>query len=269
MTQFIKQLGNPPIYTAINQSNYGSDNFPTLKGSDMIGSVHADWQKWMQQLTDITNTNNYYGNPSLTVNADFYWNAGVANPVSTDTFFSEKWQVVGAAVATFTLTQTAFAANDSDQIGSTTYIRVQVAAYTSGAFYLRQRQTGADIVRRYQGRVINFSLLAYNNQSKSIKLGLEIFVFFNPSSTTFSEAVVQLDPGANELSSAINTDFLGSTAVGANPYVEFRLRFIDLVDGTADFNLIYLKAEIADQPTILFVDHALERTRITNSTWIS
>lgn len=269
MTQFINQLGNPPIYTSLSQSSFDQTNYPGLKGSDMVGSIHADWQKWLQQLTTLTNVNNYYGNPSVLLNSDFYWNTGVASPVTqadgNGAFFSEKWQVQGAAVANYSLAQTAFAANDADQIGSTTYIHVTVSSYSSGDFYLYQRQTGSEFLRRYQGRLLNFSLLANNNQNKTIKLKLEIFFYFNPTSVAYSEGTVLLNPGQNELSSAINTNFIGTTAVGASPYVEFRLRFSDLVDGTADVNLIYLKAEMADQPTVLYVDHALERTRIDNS----
>jgi hypothetical protein len=98
---------------------------------------------------------------------------------------------------------------------------------------------------------MNMSTLIYNNQSQVVTLGLEIFCFYDPSGVIFKQAVLQLVPGANEVSSVIDTAMIGTTAVGAAPYVEFRLRMINLPGGTADFNITYIKNEIADEPTIL------------------
>ncbi len=268
ITQFVKKIGNPPIHNDISKSQF-DDKQSSLVGSDMLGSIHANWQKYMQQLTDDANLNNYYGFPSVAVNSDFYWNTGVASPITTDTYFSEKWLVFGAASATFTLTQESFSPSSTDQIGSNTYINIDVSSYTSGDFYLYQRQNGDNMLRRFQGRLINYSLLAFNNQNKTINLSLEIFFNYDPTSETFKQGIVQLVPGVNELAGSINTTFLGDRVIGAGAYVDFRFRFVDLIDGTANFNLIYLKPELSDQPTILYVDHALERTRIDNSTWVT
>lgn len=269
MTNFIQKIGNPPIYTDFNKTAFPENAPQSMQGIDLIGKTNTSWQKWLGQIKDQLNINNYYGNPSVLLNSDFYWNTGVPTPTNNgsgdDAFFSEKWQVHGASVATYTITQTAFAGNDKDEIGSTTYIRVQASGYTTGDFYLFQRQTGSQFLRRYQNRSISFSILANNNNNTAIKVQLEIFIFFDPSSVVKSQGVIFLDPGQTETSSLIKTDQIGSTAVGAGAYVEFRFRFVDLAGSAADFNITYLKAELADNATVLYVDHALERARIDNS----
>lgn len=265
MTKLINQVGNPPIQTPINASQLSG----ALANADMAGAIHSNWQKYLQQLTNAANVNNYYGNPSVLLNSDFYWNTGVSSPVTQadgdGAFISEKWQVHGAAAATYTIAQEAYAGNSSDQIGSTTYLNVEVPAYTIGDFYLYQRQAGSQFLRRYQSRRLNLSMLGFNNQNKSVNLNLEVFFFFDPASITYTGQTILLDENEFELSDIINTDFIGNTAVGAGAYVEFRLRFGDLGNGTANFDINYIKAEMADEPTILYVDHALERTRINNS----
>lgn len=266
MSKFIQQVGNPPIHSNFNSTGDDTDSANDIT---LTGKTNSEWQKWLGQVKDQLNNNNYYGYPSVLLNSDFYWNKAIATPVTQadpdGTYFSEKWQVHGSAVATYTLTQTAFPANNSDQIGSITYIRVQVSAYTAGDFYLYQRQTGSEFLRRYQNRSISFSILANNTTTNTLKVQLEIFIFFDPTSVIKKQAVIFLDPGETETASIIKTEPIAPTAVGAGAYVEFRLRFISLEGNPADFNLIYLKAEMADQATVLYVDHALERTRIDNS----
>lgn len=265
MTKFINQIGNPPIYTPINQTQLKG----ALANTDMSGEIHANWQKYLQQLTNSSNVNNYYGNPSVLLNSDFYWNRAIATPVTQaagdGAFFSEKWQVQGAGVATYSIAQTAYAGNDSDQIGSTTYIAVTVSSYSAGEFYLYQRQTGAQFLRRYQNRKLNLSMLAFNNQTASSTLTFEVHFFFDPTAETYSGQNLILGTAENEFAGAINTPLIGNAAVGAGAYVEFRLRFVTLNSGTASFNIHYIKTEMADEPTILYVDHALEKTRIDNS----
>lgn len=263
MTKFINQIGNPPIQTPINQTQLSG----AAAGADMSGEIHANWQKYLQQLTNASNVNNYYGNPSVLLNSDFYWNRGTTSPVTQadgdGAYISEKWQVHGAGVATYAITQEAYVGNSSDQIGSTTYLNVNVSAFAGGEFYLYQRQTGAQFLRRYQSRRLNLSMLAFNNQGSSTNLSLEVFFFFDPFSATYTGQMILLKDGENELSDIINTPFIGDNAVGAGAYVEFKLRFGSV--GAANFDINYIKAEIADEPTILYVDHALEKSRIDNS----
>jgi len=267
-TTFINKIANPPIHSTITPAIIDS-TIPALKNQNSQMTIDPDWQKWFQQVNDRVNVNNYYGNPSVLLNSDFYWNRGVTSPVTQadgdGAYFSEKWQVFGASSADYTITKETFDGNSPDQIGSTNYINVYIANYTSGSLYLYQRQSGAQFLRRYQQRVMNFSLQAFNNQNVSIRLLLEIYFYFDTGHASYSQAVFFLEPGENEISSIINTEFIGSNSVGASPYVDFRLNIVGLNNNTADFDLIYLKTEIADQPTILYVDHALEKTRIDNS----
>ena len=52
-----------------------------------------------------------------------------------------------------------------------------------------------------------------------------------------------LRPGMNTLSATVTTDRIANTSVTSDNYVEFRLVFDNLVDGTADFDMYALKVE--------------------------
>lgn len=261
-------LSNTPIFS-------GGAKVQTVQPlRDLLSSVdnviNADYQKWHQQISDTLNTSNFYGNPSVLLNSDFYWNTGVPTPVTQadpdGTFFSEKWQVNHNGSATFSLAQTAFPANDPDQTGSTTYMNLSVSAYDdSGDLCLYQRQTGSQFLRRYQGKTNNFSSKIINNGTNTVMTQYQIYYFFDPSDATYIQGTLALPPGLTELGTGITTPEIGSTSVGAGAYVEYRFVFKTIPGGTADIDIIYLKSEMADNSTVLYVDHALERARIDNS----
>ena len=295
-SSYIVKVTNSPVYSNVlrepnkpvldDNPSTGKvlDDSPIFSGGGKIDSVqpiremlssvenviNSDYQKWHQQISDTLNTSNFYGNPSVLLNSDFYWNTGVATPVTQadpdGTDFSEKWLVNHGGSATFSLAQTAFSGNDPDQTGSTTYINLTVTAYDdSGDLYLYQKQTGSQFLRRYQGKTNNFSCKIINNGTLNVNAQYQIYYFFDPSNDTYIQGTLSLPPGLTELATGINVPEIGSTAVGAGAYVEFRFVFKSIPGGVADLDIIYLKAEMADNATVLYVDHALERARIDNS----
>lgn len=267
---FHKRLTTAPIYNELANELYEIQNQQNSNEPIAIGKqTPSTWQKWFQNVHNITSATNYYGYPSVCLNSDFYWNTAIANPVTQaagdGAFFSEKWQVQGAAVATYTLTRTTFTGNDADQTGSTVYVNVAVTAWTGAAFYFYQRQAGAQFLRRYQGRNLFLSAKIRNNNSESIQMIFDVFFYYDTSSASFLSKELTIHSGENYLSSLIKPDMLTGLTIGGAPYVEFRLKFVTLPSSVADIDMIYIKAEMADYPTPLYVDHALERPRIDNS----
>ena len=226
---FLKDLINPPASNPSQKNQYDFDN---------------------NVFTNL-NALQYIMNPSVIDNANFSNGGTLITQADGDNaeFFTD-WFVVGASVATYTLTPQNYAANSTIQSMSPTYSGVVVSGYSTSGLYFYQRQV--DTVRGYQKNYFSYGLIINNNQTKAIKVGVSIFSFYNPSSTEKSAGAFYLQPGLNTISSAsILTDSLSGISVGANPYTEFRFRFLDLVDGTADINIYQIKCEFGTVSTLL------------------
>lgn len=193
----------------------------------------------------------YSMNPSVLANADFSTGGVLITQADGDNaeFFTD-WFVVGAALATYTLTPAPYPANSTIQSASPTFEHIQISGYNGlGGLYFYQRQPST--VRKYQKNFLTFGLIANNNQNKVVQVRTDIFSFYNPSSALLSSNVSYLQPGLNKLTSTINTASLSGVSVGASPYTEFRLTFLNLGDGTADINLYQLKSEFGRVSTLL------------------
>lgn len=260
---FDTRITPAPIYTLV-QNQYTD---PISQNSSQ--KIHPDWQKWYQAIHNQVSSTNYYGYPSLCLNSNFYWNRGVSSPVTQadgdGAFFSEKWQVHGASAANYTLTQTTFNGDNEDNSGSNTYINVSVSSWNGNSFYLYQRQSGAQFLRLYQNRNMQLSAKIINNQNDLDSFYFEVYYYYDTGTDRYESAVFNLDSGINYVSAEIDIPLIGPQSIGATPYVEFRFVFNNLNNNTADFDLIYIKAEMSDMPTPLYVDAALEKTRIDNS----
>lgn len=203
----------------------------------------------------------YVMNPSVTFNANFATlGSGGLTPVTQadgdNAEFSDQWKVFGASNATYTITPTTYPtgaiANDSPstvQSASNYYINVAVSAYSSGDFYFYQRQNNT--VRKYQKNFLIYSIVIRNNQTKAIKVRMELYSFYDPSDSLIADNTVYLQPGLNTLTSRVNTEGLVGKTISGSNYTEFRLSFQDLIDGTADLDLYQLKCEFGTVATLL------------------
>lgn len=251
---FNPKVNNAPIY----QNFQSGTNGPSTNTS-------SDWQKYLNQINNKINIGNNYGNPSICLNSDFYWNAG-APPIS------EKWNLFNSS-GTVTVTRTTYPADSSDQTGSNTYLLVQVTGYTGvgdgSDLYLYQQQDGADFLRRYQNRNISMSMGATSNSS-SVNTQLQVYIYYDTSSQLLSNSASVIDATTKFYASTVMPPILQGKSIGASPYVQFRLAIKPPVPFSSpanniSFNLNYIKTEMSDIATTLYVDHALERVRIDNS----
>jgi hypothetical protein len=236
---FLNNLINPPNEKPKPEDQYRFDN-----------SVY-------ETLDALT----YVMNPSIVVNANFATlgpsgTTAITQADGDNAEFSDEWKVFGAANATYTLTPTAYPtgviANDSPSTipsASDYYIHVDVTAHNGGSFYFYQRENNT--VRKYQKNFLTYGVWIRNNQNKVIKIRMELFNFYDPSSSALADNTIYLQPGLNKITSQVTTEGLAGKTVGAGNYTEFRLSFQDLVDGTADLDLYQLKCEFGKVSTLL------------------
>lgn len=236
---FLKDLFNPPYKKPTGDNQYDFDN-----------NVYVT----MQALT-------YIMNPSVVTNANFntLGSSGTTPITQADgdnAEFSAGWKVVGAANANYTLTPTAYptgaitnSSPSTVQTSSSYYINVNVTTYNGNGFYFYQRQNNT--VRKYQKNFLTYGVIIRNNQNKTIKIQMQIYSFYDPSSSLVADNTIYLKPGLNIVTSQLNTEGLVGKSITASNYTEFRLSFQDLVDGTADLDLYQLKCEFGTASTIL------------------
>jgi hypothetical protein len=229
---FIKDLINPPPVKGNLSDHY-----------KFFNSVH-------QTLSALTSVRN----PTVLLDSNFAeLSAKGLNPTTPadgdNTEFIKNWFVVGATAASYTITPTAYAANATIKSSSLYYVHNVVTAHNGQPFYFYQKQLAT--VRQYQQDYLTYGLLIKNNQSKAIKLRMDIYMFYDPTFSLKKGSTFFLQPGLNNLTSTIQTDSLTGITVGAGNYTEFRFNFIDLINGAADIELYQIKCEFGQVSTPL------------------
>lgn len=192
------------------------------------------------------NSLQYLKNPSIVMNANFatLGSNGLTPITQADgdnAEFSADWNVYGAANADYTLTPTPYPANSTVQSASSYYINAMVTSFNNNAFYLYQRV--GNTVRQFQKEYFTYGFIFNNNQSKAISMRLDIYSYYDTTSNLVTGKPFWLQPGQNAIPSQLLTQSLSGITVGAGNYTEFRLNFINLVDGTADIDIYQIKCE--------------------------
>lgn len=231
MTLLANLITPPPVQFNNNTQHY-----------QFLNSVHDS----LQALTSIPN-------PSILTNANF---ATVGTHGTTpitqgdgDTDISSTWAVVGSASATYTITTTPFPGNSTIQSASPYYIHVVINTYSGSGLYFAQTQNNT--VRQYQNNKFTFGLGIKNNQSAVIKIRMSIFSYYDTDSKLIEGGTLYLQPGLNQLTTTIQTESLNGKTIGASPYTQFRLNFLELNNGTADLEFYQIKGEFGSISTPL------------------
>lgn len=203
----------------------------------------------------------YIMNPSIALNADFstLGSSGLTPITQADgdgAEFSGNWNVFGAANATYTITPTAYptgaissSSPSTIPTASSYYINVAVTTHNGDPFYFYQRQNNT--VRKYQKNFLTYGVVIRNNQSKVIKIRMELYNFYDPTDDLLADNTIYLQPGLNRITSQVKTAPLAGKSITASNYTELRLSFLDLVDGTADLDIYQLKCEFGKVSTLL------------------
>lgn len=195
-------------------------------------------------------------NLSKTNNADFSTlGPGGLTPTTqaagNNAQFMDKWFVVGAGVATYTLTPTVYPTNSEIVSASQYFVHVVISGYAGTGLYFYQRQLNT--LRLYQSSYITITIDATNNLTNTIKLRSAIESFYNPSSQLIQGSAIFLEPGTSKISSTLSLMSIRNQIIGAGSYTEFRLMFDDLGPGNnANINLHSIKAEFGTISTPLY-----------------
>jgi hypothetical protein len=202
--------------------------------------------KFLNDQHQGLNSLRFLKNDSVLTNSDFNTLSAAGLTPTTqadgDNFeFIGDWFVFGASNADYTITPTVYPANSTVKSASAHYVDAVVTSHNGDAFYFYQRQTAT--VRKYQKDYFTYGINIKNNQNKAIKVRLDIFTFYDPTSKLTTGKPIYLQPGNNLIASTLLTDTLDGITVGAGNYTEFRFNFIDLFDGTADIEMYQLKCE--------------------------
>ncbi|HLX52937.1 MAG TPA: hypothetical protein VKR58_03300 [Aquella sp.] len=195
-------------------------------------------------------------NASKTNNADFntLGPGGLTPTTQTDGDnheFMSQWFVVGAGVATYTLTPTVYPANSGIISASPYFVHAVISGYLGTGLYFYQRQLNT--LRLYQSSYITMTVNATNNGSNTIKMRAAINSFYNPSSNLTLGAAIFLKPGENTVSSTLSLLNIRNQTVGSGSYTEFRLLFDDLgTTHAANIDFHAIKAEFGTISTPLY-----------------
>lgn len=195
-------------------------------------------------------------NVSKTNNADFTTlGPGGLTPTTQasgdNAQFMSQWFVVGAGVATYTLTPTVYPANSGIISASPYFVHAAISGYLGTGLYFYQRQLNT--LRLYQSSHITITVNATNNGSNTVKLRAAINSFYNPSSNLVQGAAIFLQPGENTISSTLSLLGIRNQTVGAGSYTEFRVLFDDLgATHAANIDFHKIKAEFGTISTPLY-----------------
>jgi hypothetical protein len=210
----------------------------------------TDSYNFNNDVCESINSMQYIMNPSVLNNANFaVLGTHGQSPITTDTDISSSWNILGSANASFTITSTSYPSNSLIQSASMYYLHLVVTAFNGGDFYFYQLQNNT--VRKYQKNFLTYGIIAKNNQDKAIKIRADVYSYYDATFQMVSGKTIYLEPGINNISSTLKTESLKGKTVGASPYTEFRLSFIDLIDGTADVEFYQVKCEFGKISTLL------------------
>lgn len=221
-------------------------NPPPTKGSL---EEHYDF---FNSSSDVQQALFYISNPTILTNGNFSSGGVLITQADGDNAeFFIGWKVIGSSVATYTLTPTNYLLNSPIPSASITYSHVVVASYDGvSPFYFYQRQNAT--LRKYQSTPLTYGIFIKNNQDKVIKIRMDIYSFYDGSTPVLKTGKsIYLQPGLNKIASTIQQSTLRGLTVGASSYTEFRLNLVGLNNGTADFEMYYIKCEFGTISTLL------------------
>lgn len=225
---------------------------------DIINPPNESTTKEPEQLYRHMESVNQYleglvtiANPAQTINSDFSTlGPGGLTPVTQvdgdNTAFSSNWFVVGASVATYTITPTIYPGNSPIISASDQFINIVASAYSGNGLYFYQRQAG--MVRKFQSQSVTNTIHVQNNTSNVVRVRFDLDFFLDPGDILLESGTLYLQPGFNQLSATLKTPSLRDKVVGAAAYIEFQLVFLSTPE---DLDIYSLKSEFGTISTPL------------------
>jgi len=249
--------------------------YPQLSSLPIHDSVLTQDSKTLSHLYELyfsrvqNNINATLGipNPSETINPDYNFirTKGLTPTTQADgddAEFVEQWNVVGATGGNmYTLTPTAYPSDSSNLLGSKNYVNVSITAMPTAPIYFYNVNYSSDFntAFKYQEKNLTFSAQISNNTSNRTKIRFSVYT--DGTGDIYNSGAIFLDPGLNKISKNIQ---VGSLNPGSGSFSQLRVLVDDLGGASADFDLQYVKVEFGENPSLLGINHTLEKIRIDN-----
>jgi hypothetical protein len=217
------------------------------------------WLSWLNDLHRRVKNSGALSNDHTVLNPDFHW---YGTTITSDGQACNPWAITSNG-ATFTSTPTAYTStNNNADTGSKQYINLAITAGTGGNFEFHQQADNK--LSRYQNKRVTLSSKVTNNNSDPVKAHFYVGVDTNASGT---DDHVQTS-GTFDLASGLNVptasfDIPRIETDNQNNKVNIKL-ILENVTQPSDLDLHYIKDEFSSSPTVLNVDHSLEKYRIDN-----
>lgn len=229
------------------------------------GLFSEQMHRFLTGIYQRLNQRESYGFPSVVLNPDFNFSTGGVTPVTQGDAYGtpvvDMWDAEYAGTPTFTFTPTVYDPSNPNPTASKYYINMQPSDLGT---FLRLAQTQGGTVQKYSNQPIYFSTAIFNNGTNSPKVRPSVIISLNGAGDTaeYFGGEFNLTPGTNKITTLITTPSIEDLTVTTANFVQFCFYITDIDGISADFDVQYLKYELASNATTLYVDHALEAARL-------
>ena len=223
-----------------------------------------DYERFFNEIYSNVGTLQRRQFAGFLANPDFnLLSANVLNPVTelsaNNTEIVDKWFVFNAGgTNAFTLTPTAYSSAQNSDTGSLYYLNCSITNINTDFYLYNQNYSTTNqfnSTTKYSNKTVTFSALINNIAGDVTKLRFSAFA--NGYGLIESEGIFLTD-GLNAISTTLFLpDFAGNN-FGVEPWVQFRLNFVEIYSALSQFDIYYIKAEFSNQASYLEINHILE-----------
>jgi hypothetical protein len=229
---------------------------------DGDGKLTQTWQNWINDLKKHVFRSNSLKNDHNVLNPDFN-HYGTTR--STDGEVCKPWQIKANGL-TFTATPTAYTSTaDNADTGSKQFINVDITAAAGQEFELFQKLTNQ--LSKYQKKSVTILAKVKNNGSFRLPIYFYIGVDTNnDGNDDFNSTSGRFFIEDNGIANTVTATFKVPEIAADNQNNKVTVRVsVGPISSPINFDILYVKDEFSDKPTVLQVDHTLEKIRIDNA----
>lgn len=228
--------------------------------------VSEGYQRWFNQvrvnLNDIINR----GDDGLLLNPDFNWcRVNGTTPTTQadgdDYQFIEQWAVFGATNNTYTITPTAYTQNETNPSGSKYFPNFNISSLMDD-FYIYNINYSPDfnLAQKFENNVVALSMQITNKTPN--KISMRFGAKIEGITDEIMGEGLTIASGIGKYFTTIKIPSLRGLGASPNAYAQFRLHIERLGSTSTNFDLNYIKAEIASLATNINVNHIAQKLLI-------
>lgn len=244
-------------------------SFPQTKDKlvEMDGIPTDTSQRWFSQIQVNLNDVIQRGDDGLLLNPDFNWCRTNGTTPTTqadgdDYSFIEQWAVFGATGNNYTITPTAYPSDSANPSGSKYFSNFNISTLAN-EFYIYNINYNGNFnqAQKFQSNTSALSMQLTNHGDNSL------FMRFGVKIQGITDEIMgkrlTIQPGKGKYFTTIAIPALKGSTAASNAYAQFRLHVEPIpADKTANFDLNYVKSEIASLATNINVNHIAQKLLI-------